>query len=155
MLGIHMPDGSFLELVPWAGEVEWSADPWGRWWLRGAGRGYEAELEATCLQQAGAVLRAPTASGGLAPHCRDTFFGRARLRVWRAEGPGGRRRAGAAPIVDATSTTAALEVGGGPWWAPWSARAAMLEPLRSLVQLPIDAGELARQLPDVLKPPGL
>jgi hypothetical protein len=31
----------------------------------------------------------------------------------------------------------------------------MLEPLRSLVQLPIDAGELARQLPDVLKPPGL
>ncbi|KAF8055647.1 VTE1 [Scenedesmus sp. PABB004] len=113
MLGIHLPDGEFVELVPWAGEVEWSADPWGRWWLRGRGRRHEAVLEASCAPGAGAVLRAPTADAGLSPHCKDTFFGTARLRVWALDG-GGRLPAGAAPLVDATSTTAALEVGGGP-----------------------------------------
>lgn len=48
MLGVHLPDGEFVELVPWAGQVEWEADPWGRWQLWGRGRGYEALLEATC-----------------------------------------------------------------------------------------------------------
>jgi tocopherol cyclase len=70
MLGIHLPDGTFLELVPWAGEVEWSADPWGRWWLRARASGYEAVLEATCEADAGTVLRAPTSDNGLAPHCK-------------------------------------------------------------------------------------
>lgn len=105
------------------------------------------------------MLRAPTASSGLAPHCKDTFFGTARLRVWRTGGGDGGGLSGplpaGLPLVDGRSTTAALEVGGGPWWAPWRARAAMLEPFRSLVQLPIDAGALSRALPDVLKPPGL
>jgi tocopherol cyclase len=123
------------------------------------------------------VLRAPTADSGLAPHCRDTFFGGARLRVWRtgatgssSSGSGSRSGGGSwggssggqagplpagVPLVDAASSTAALEVGGGPWWAPWRAKAAMLEPFRSLVQLPIDAGALSRAVPDILKPPGL
>jgi tocopherol cyclase len=70
MLGIHLPNGAFLELVPWAGEVEWSADPWGRWWLRAKASGYEAVLEATCDADAGTVLRAPTSDNGLAPHCK-------------------------------------------------------------------------------------
>jgi tocopherol cyclase len=116
------------------------------------------------------VLRAPTATNGLAPHCKDTFFGRARLRIWRtgsssssssssrsggsSGGLSGPLPAGV-PLVDATSDTAALEVGGGPWWAPWRTRAAMLEPFRSLVQLPIDAGAISSLVPDLLKPPGL
>ena len=60
MLGVHLPPsagGAFIELVPWAGEVEWSADAWGRWRLVGRGRGYEAELDATCGAEAGTVLR--------------------------------------------------------------------------------------------------
>jgi tocopherol cyclase len=154
MLGIHLPDGSFLELVPWAGEVEWSADPWGRWWLKARANGYEAVLEATCAADAGCVLRAPTAANGLAPHCKDTFFGKCRLRVWRLNGTG-RVAAGQLPLVDAKSDTAALEVGGGPWWSQWNTKAAMLEPFRTLVQLPVDVGAIARNVPDLLKPPGL
>lgn len=116
------------------------------------------------------MLRAPTANNGLAPHCKDTFFGKARLRIWRTSSSGssggwssssgsngglsGPLPAGL-PLYDGSSDTAALEVGGGPWWAPWTAKAAMLEPFRSLVQLPIDAGALSRAVPDVLKPPGL
>ena len=57
MIGVHLPGGPFVELVPWVGEVEWSADPWGRWWLRAKGAGYEAVLDATCAEDAGAVLR--------------------------------------------------------------------------------------------------
>lgn len=83
MLGIHLPDGTFLELVPWAGQVEWNADPWGKWQIWARARGYEALLEASCTPEAGTVLRAPTANNGLAPHCKDTFFGKARLRIWR------------------------------------------------------------------------
>ena len=44
---------------------------------------------------------------GLAPFCKDTFFGQCRLRIWR-------RRGGVktgVPLVDATTSTAALEVG--------------------------------------------
>jgi tocopherol cyclase len=48
-----------------------------------------------------------------------------------------------------------LQVGGGPWWSPWSATADMKEPFRTLVQLPIDLGALSQVVPDPLKPPGL
>lgn len=95
---------------------------------------------------------APTATAGLAPHCKDTFFGSCRLRVWRVDSAG---RRSASPLVDATSTTAALEVGGGPWWAPWEARADMKEPFKSLVTLPIDLGALSAAVPAPLRPPGL
>ncbi|KAI8472481.1 MAG: tocopherol cyclase-domain-containing protein [Monoraphidium minutum] len=152
MVGVHLPGGRFLELTPWSGDVEWSADAWGRWRLRAAGGGYEALVEATCAPGAGAVLRAPTATSGLAPHCKDTFFGTCRLRVWQVDSAG---RRSASPLVDATSTTAALEVGGGPWWGAWSAKADMKEPFRSLVQLPIDVGALAQAAPPILRPPGL
>lgn len=107
MIGIHLPGGKFLELTPWTGDVEWSADEWGRWWLRARGQGHEALVEATCAPGAGAVLRAPTANSGLAPHCKDTFFGTCRMRVWTVDAQG---RRSASPLVDATSTTAALEV---------------------------------------------
>eukprot|EP00955_Chlamydomonas_euryale_P102566 365428-Chlamydomonas_euryale.AAC.23 len=33
LIGIHLPNGGpFVELVPWTGNVEWSIDPWGRWY---------------------------------------------------------------------------------------------------------------------------
>lgn len=191
MIGIHLPPsatmdgkGVFLELVPWAGEVEWNVEPWGRWYLEARCGEYEAILEATCQEKAGTMLRAPTISQGLAPFCRDTFFGKCRLRVWkRASGsnagvamdgnggggggtisPIGGRKGGSGSlpsssgrqlVVDASTTTAALEVGGGPWWGPWSAKAAMKEPLRTLVQAPIDLGKIREVVPGPIKPPGL
>ncbi len=57
LVGVHLPGGKFIELTPWTGEVEWSAAPWGRWWVKARGQGYEAVVEATCEEGAGAVLR--------------------------------------------------------------------------------------------------
>ena len=39
-----------------------------------------------------------------------------RMRVWE-RGSGGERSA--APLIDARSSTCAVEVGGGPWWDTW------------------------------------
>lgn len=50
---------------------------------------------------------------------------------------------------------AAVEIGGGPWDSTWTADGTMKEPLRSLVQLPVDVEGLASALPGNLKPPGL
>ena len=78
--------------------------------------------------------------------------------MWRREaGSGGRPGSlgRGQPLVDATSTTAALEVGGGPWWGTWAAQAAMKEPFRTMVQLPIDVGAMSGAVPGPLKPPGL
>jgi tocopherol cyclase len=57
LVGITLPGGRFIELTPWTGDVEWSADEWGRWWLRAVGQGYEAVIEATAAPEAGRVLR--------------------------------------------------------------------------------------------------
>ena len=153
MLGIHF-GGAFIELVPWKGEVDWSIAPWGSWRMSGRSADYEAELEAECDPEAGTVLRAPTASSGLAAMCRDTFYGRATLTVWRRDGKG--RRAPGPPLVDrAVASNAALEVGGGPWWAAWEGKARMEEPLRAALNLPFDLNGGLRQLPQELQPPGL
>jgi len=56
-------------------------------------------------------------------------------------------------LVDATSTSAALEVGGGPWWTSWKAKAEMAEPLRSFLNLPIEDALAA--IPKGMRPPGL
>lgn len=53
------------------------------------------------------TCRAPTSTDGLAAFCKDTFFGRCRLQLWKRDGSG---RRSDTPIVDAYSTTAALEV---------------------------------------------
>ena len=157
MIGIHIPaqiskDGKaiFLELVPWEGEVEWTVEPWGQWWIRARGsNGYEALVEASCDSKAGAVLRAPTSSQGLAPFCKDTFFGQCRLRVWRTVD--GEK----AQFLDASSSTAALEVGGGAWWGAWTSKAEMKEPFRTLVKAPLDLGTIGQLAPGNIKPPGL
>jgi tocopherol cyclase len=148
MIGVHW-NGTFIELVPWNGQVTWSADPWGRWWIKARSGTYEALIEATCSSE-GAVLRAPTADQGLAPMCKDTFEGFCRLQLWEVSPAGAKRL-----LVDATSSSAALEVGGGPWWGPWRSCADMKEPFKSLVQLPLDVQALSSLLPQQLRPPGL
>jgi tocopherol cyclase len=155
LIGVHLPGtGEFIELVPWAGEVVWDVEPWGKWMIRACSSTFEAVIEATCKPSAGTVLRAPTIAQGLAPFCKDTFFGRCRLQVWRRDaGFIGFGRG--EMIVDAISSTAALEIGGGPWWTGWSAAAEMKEPLRTLVQLPIDVAALGSVVPGPLRPPGL
>ncbi|GAX74585.1 hypothetical protein CEUSTIGMA_g2033.t1 [Chlamydomonas eustigma] len=160
LIGVHLPgsNGQFIELVPWKGSVDWDVDPWGRWRIHAINDEYEALVEASCSEDAGMVLRAPTFTQGLAPFCKDTFYGRCRLRIWRLRGKAHGWKGvgnGEIPLIDATSTTAALEVGGGPWWTPWVAEAAMKEPFRSLVQLPVDVGLLGNMVPGPLKPPGL
>lgn len=152
LIGIHH-NGQFYEFVPQNAEVEWDVDPWGRWWIRARNGTHEALIEATA-DAPGAVLRAPTPRDGLAAVCRDTFFGRCRLRLW----PLGANRLpvpGATPIVDALSSTAALEVGGGPWFTNWSASARMAEPVKALLGLPIDVVGLKNLTPPPLRPPGL
>lgn len=73
----------------------------GSWKIYCKRDGYEAVMEATTDKQ-GTKLRAPTADQGLAPLCRDTFFGNVRLRVWRVDRSGVRS---GTLLVDATSDT--------------------------------------------------
>jgi Tocopherol cyclase len=75
-----------------------------RWSISARTDDYEAVLEATC-DEPGTPLRAPTAKEGLAPFCKDSFFGRVRLRLWERSAAGAR---GAAPIAELTSCS------GGP-----------------------------------------
>jgi len=48
-----------------------------------------------------------------------------------------------------------VEIGGGPWDSAWTAEATMKEPLRSLVQLPVNVEAVSAALPGNVKPPGL
>jgi tocopherol cyclase len=91
------------------------------------------------------------AAAGLAAACRDTFSGELTLAVWEVSRSSGARTL----LVRARSSQAALETGGGPWFAPWAASAAMAQPLRGAAALPLDVGALAARLPRALRPPGL
>ena len=60
-------------------------------------------------------------NAALRPHRRNPLKAllvgvQVRMRVWE-RGSGGERSA--APLVDARSSTCAVEVGGGPWWDTW------------------------------------
>lgn len=151
LIGIHHK-GQFYELNVKDSAVTWQVDPWGRWTIEAVSPSYEAVVEADC-ESPGTPLRAPTADQGLAPFCRDSFAGRVRIRVWEA----GRRSAGGAPLVDCTSAgrSAAVEVGGGPWWTAWSAEASMSAPVKQLLNLPVDLEAIADLVPAGLRPPGL
>ncbi|CAL5225421.1 g8236 [Coccomyxa viridis] len=150
MIGIHW-HGQFIEMVPWNGEVQWDVEPWGSWRVWARNEDYEGLVEATC-DSPGTPLRAPTADRGLDVYCRDSFFGKVRVRVWRRDANGSRQPQA---FIDLTSKQGAVEVGGGPWWSTWSAQAKMQEPLKSLVSLPVDVDWLASSLPSQLRPPGL
>jgi len=167
LIGLHVPSAllpasavaaaggdaeyTFIECVPWSGQVEWAVSPWGDWTLRGRNAHFEVALRARCGAADGTPLRAPTAERGLAAVCRDTFAGRLTLCVW-ARGAG--EAQGAPPLLCAESEQAALEIGGGPWVATWTARAAMAPPLAAALRLPVDVGGLAAALGRA-PPPGL
>jgi len=150
MIGVHC-DGQFFEFVPWAGEVDWVVSPWGTWVMHGINEDFEVFVEGTAAPDDGVVLRAPTIKNGLVPFCKDTFSGRIRLRLVN--------RRSSQTVIDAESGSGGLEVGGGPWWDTWAAKAAMKEPLRSLVRLPIDVSKAVDFVPEGLRPfvapPGL
>ena len=151
LIGIHH-QGTFYELNVKDSEVKWNVLPWGQWNIHAKNSKFEAEVEATC-DAPGTPLRAPTADQGLAPFCRDSFAGVVRIRVWAGES----RAAGAVPLFDVCSIgkSGAVEVGGGPWWSGWEAKAEMSEPVKRLLNLPIDVEALADLLPGVVRPPGL
>ena len=75
----------------------------------------------------------------------------ARIRVWPAGKTAG------PPILDCTSAgaSAAVEVGGGPWFSRWQQEAEMAGPVKQLLNLPINVEALADWLPRQLRPPGL
>ena len=151
LIGIHH-QGKFYELNVKESEVQWDVAPWGIWTIRGKNSNLEAVVEALC-DAPGTPLRAPTADQGLAPFCRDSFGGTVRIRVWNAGG----QAAGAAPLIDVVSDgkSGAVEVGGGPWWSGWSTTAAMSEPVKRLLNLPVDVEALADMVPKAFRPPGL
>ena len=75
-----------------------------------------------------------------------------RLRVWELNSAG---VATSGPVLDTSSTSGALETGGGPWKSTWRQEAAMAEPLKSIVKLPVDVEGIAKRLPAGWRPPGL
>jgi tocopherol cyclase len=167
LIGLHVPsamlpdwavraaggdaDYTFIEAVPWAGQVEWRVSPWGFWQMRASTAHFDVALRATCSRTDGVDLRAPTADRGLAAVCRDTFAGELTLCVW----PRGRSGDGAAPpLLRVSSRQAALEVGGGPWPAEWEARAGMAPPLAAALRLPVDVAAVAGAMGRP-PPPGL
>ncbi|KAG6545849.1 hypothetical protein Mapa_012810 [Marchantia paleacea] len=147
MVGIHYA-GKFYEFVPWTGTVEWDVSIWGSWQMTAENRMYKVKLEATS-DVPGVTLRAPTAESGLAPLCKDTFYGKLRLQLWE------RSIRGADKIVlDVTSDMCALEVGGGPWYNKWQYKSQIQDPLRTLVGLPVNVEKVFSSVPQ-FKPPGL
>ena len=152
LIGIHHR-GAFYELNIRDSEIRWTVSPWGRWIFEGKSREWEAVVEAECSSTDGTPLRAPTATDGLAPFCRDSFAGIVTLKVWRAGG----RSNGKEPIIDVVSEgkSGAVEVGGGPWWSDWIMEAKMSEPVKQLLNLPIDVESLTDFLPPIVRPPGL
>eukprot|EP00892_Ulva_mutabilis_P012116 jgi/Ulvmu1/9277/UM050_0026.1 len=155
LIGVHH-EGRFYDLGVARGRVRWSVDPWGKWHMWAKSDTYEALVEADCDQDVGTRLRAPTPRG-LQPMCKDTFKGRLRLRVWKLDRTGVRQ---AEAFIDATSESAAAEVGGGPWWDSWNKEAKMNDLVGLAVRFPVESAlsqieeNSPIQLPSILKPPG-
>ncbi|KAL2631964.1 hypothetical protein R1flu_016650 [Riccia fluitans] len=147
MVGIHY-EGKFYEFVPWTGTVEWDVSLWGSWKMSADNKFFKVKLEATS-DVPGVTLRAPTADQGLAPLCKDTFYGKLRLQLWERSVSGADKI-----ILDVTSDMTALEVGGGPWYTPWRYKSNIADPLRTVVGLPVNVESLFGSFPQ-LKPPGL
>lgn len=74
LVGLHWGD-QFHEFVPWKGDVRWEVAPWGSWKVTASNETHKVLVEATC-NRPGSPLRAPTADNGLAPLCKDSFFGK-------------------------------------------------------------------------------
>lgn len=91
LIGIHY-QGTFYEIVPWTGEMQWEVAPWGRWEFRGrctdknGNCQFEAEVVATTKDGVeGVLLRAPTKDEGMQYFCRDSGAGKVTLSLWLLE----------------------------------------------------------------------
>jgi len=100
--------GEFYEFVPWNSQVSWQIEPWGNWQMQARNAAFEVELRGATAR-AGTPLRAPT-ENGLAFCCRDTMQGMLTLEL---------RQRGGKTLLQATSSTCGLEIGGAPWDKPW------------------------------------
>lgn len=147
LVAVHYK-GKFYEFVPWKGPVEWEIRPWGYWHLKAQNALYEVELRGT-TEDSGTSLLCPTETG-MAPLCRDTFFGDLKLEVWERTATGARGKI----ILSATSDMAALEVGGGPWDSTWKQMSESSRLIKMVLGLPIDVGALFSRFPSYM-PPGI
>jgi tocopherol cyclase len=139
MVSVHY-NGTFYEATPWLGTMEWDVADWGYWKMKGRCTGgkhkFYVELEAVC-DAPGVKLRAPTEKDGMVYFCRDSFLADVTLKMWElVRGDDGKEWVVGDLIVEATSSQAAVEIGGGPWWDRWKGTSIMKQPMKSLVRLP-------------------
>ena len=143
----ELPTSYGSEAAIEASAVRWDVS-WGSWSVSAIGDRYEVSIQGTCTDDdKSTVIRAPTdtLNGGMAPLCRETFTGVVSLSLWRLDASGARVET----IIDAAqSTTACLEIGGGPWRGNWKSAAEIRGPLTPLMSLPVDV----RAVADFLKP---
>jgi tocopherol cyclase len=113
--------------------------------MAGSSQEYRVELEAS-TEDTGTMLRGPHEDLGFIPNCRDSFEGCLRLRVWRRPPPAAALLPGVPSepqlLVDAHSTLAAVEVGGGPWEGTWQAKCTLPELALAAVTRPLDVGKI-------------
>lgn len=140
MVSVHY-NRTFYEATPWIGTMEWDISPWGYWKMTGrstkGARPFEVDLEAVC-DSPGVKLRAPTEKDGMVYFCRDSFLAKVKLSLWELTWDEACKDyvRGQVLVDGATSTQAAVEVGGGPWWDNWKDVSVMKQPMRGLVRLP-------------------
>jgi tocopherol cyclase len=118
LIGLHY-DGQYYEFFSTKTTFTWQVSPWGRWQVSACSDRYRILLTGQAVDE-GAWVRVPTQSG-LQFLCRDTTRGRLRVQLWDClMGDSlGRGEQADSLILDATSTLAGLEVGGGPWQSDW------------------------------------
>lgn len=150
MVSVHY-DGKFYEATPWIGDMEWEISPWGYWKMSGrsikGARPFEVELEAIC-DSPGVKLRAPTEKDGMVYFCRDSFLSSVKMSLWELNWDKQKKEyvRGAVIVDNATSSQAAVEVGGGPWWDNWKDVSVMKQPMKGMVRLPYRLASLRKRL---------
>jgi tocopherol cyclase len=148
MVSVHY-NGTFYEATPWLGDMKWHVTPWGYWNLTGRCTGgvrpFEVELTALC-DAPGVKLRAPTEKDGMKYFCRDSFMADATLSLWELEWSGEAWVRSKCVIDAATSSDAAVELGGGPWWDDWEDTSIMKQPMKGMVRLPYRLSNLRKRL---------
>lgn len=152
MVGVHY-EGVFYEAVPWTGTMSWKCAEWGEWILTGrcteGPRKFEVELSTKCSAP-GVKLRAPV-QNGMQFMCRDSFYGECTLSLYELvyDSQTKEYTRGKLIVDKARSDTAAVEIGGGPWWDTWEGKSKMKNPARGLVKLPYVFQNAKRKITNV------
>ncbi|XP_030543092.1 tocopherol cyclase, chloroplastic-like [Rhodamnia argentea] len=110
---------------------------------------HKVVVEAT-TKDPGTTLRAPTAEAGLAPACKDSCFGDLKLQIWERRYDGSKGKM----ILDMTSNTAAVEIGGGLRFNTWKGKTSTPDLRGRALSVPVDVDGFFG-LASFLKPPGL